>query len=113
VLGALGGASLALGLLIVGAALKFEGGLPLPAVAYWTALKLGVVPACAIVAGHALGLPVPELQVALIMAAVPTAPSAYVLATQMGARGRPVALLVTAGTLLAAMTLPLWLALAS
>jgi hypothetical protein len=31
----------------------------------------------------------------------------------MGGRGRPVALLVTAGTLLAAVTLPLWLALTS
>jgi len=113
VLGALGGASLALGLLIVGAALKFEGGLPRPAIAYWTALKLVAVPACALVAGHALGLPGRELQIALIMAAVPTAPSAYVLATQMGGRGQPVALLVTVGTLLAAVTLPLWLALAS
>lgn len=113
VLGALGGASLALGLLLVGAALKIEGGLPLPAVAYWTALKLAAVPACALVAGHAVGLSPPQLQIALIMAAVPTAPSAYVLAMQMGGRGRPVALLVTTGTLLAALTLPLWLAVAS
>jgi hypothetical protein len=33
-----------------------------------------------------------------------------VLATQMGGRGRPVALLVTVCTLAAAVTLPLWLA---
>ncbi len=110
VLGSLGGASLALGLLTVGAALKLEGGLPLPAVAYWTGLKLVALPACALLAGRALGLPGPLLQIALVMAAVPAAPSAYVLATQMGGRGRPVALLVTTGTLVAAVTLPLWLA---
>ena len=44
------------------------------------------------------------------MAAVPTAPSAYVLATQMNASGRPVAFLITAGTITAAVTLPIWLA---
>ncbi len=32
------------------------------------------------------------------------------LAVQMNGRGRPVALLITAGTLGAAVTLPLWLA---
>jgi hypothetical protein len=110
VLGSLGGAALALGLLTVGAALKFEGGLPLPALAYWTGLKLVALPACALLVGRAVGLPGPQLQIALVMAAVPAAPSAYVLATQMGGRGRPVALLVTVCTLAAAVTLPLWLA---
>jgi predicted permease len=111
VLGELGGASLALGLLTVGAALRIErGGLPLPAVVYWVALKLIVVPACAVLAGRSFGLEGPTLQLALIMAAVPTAPSAYVLATQMGGKGRPVAFLITIGTLAAALTLPAWLA---
>jgi malonate transporter len=112
VLASLGGASLALGLLTVGAALKLglEGGLPLPAVAYWTVLKLVALPACAWIAGRAFGLQPPLLEIAVIMAAVPTAPSAYVLATQMSAHGRPVAFLVTTGTLAAVVTLPLWLA---
>jgi predicted permease len=110
VLGSLGGAALALGLLTVGAALKIEGSLPLPALAYWTGLKLVALPACALLVGRALGLPDAQLQIALVMAAVPSAPSAYVLATQMTGRGRPVALLVTVGTLAAAITLPLWLA---
>ena len=78
--------------------------------AYWTGLKLVVLPACALAAGRAFGLPGPLLQIALVMAAVPTAPSAYVLATQMSGRGGPVALLVTTGTLAAVLTLPLWLA---
>jgi predicted permease len=113
VLGSLGGASLALGLLTVGAALKVEGGLPMRAVAYWTAVKLAAVPAFALAVGRMLELPPTLLQVALIMAAVPAAPSAYVLATQMSASARPVALLVTTGTLFAAITLPLWLVVAS
>ncbi len=112
VLGNLGGASLALGLLTVGAALKIErGGLPLPALAYWTGLKLIAVPACALLAGGAFGLQGPMLQLAVVMAAVPTAPSAYVLATQMNGKGRPVAFLITTGTLAAAITLPFWLAI--
>ncbi|HEV2686800.1 MAG TPA: AEC family transporter [Actinomycetota bacterium] len=115
VLASLGGASLALGLLTVGAALKLgvEGGLPLPAAAYWTGLKLVALPACAWIVGRALDLQSPLLQVAVIMAAVPTAPSAYVLATQMSEHGRPVAFLVTTGTLFAVITLPLWLAATS
>jgi malonate transporter and related proteins len=113
VLSSLGGASLALGLLTVGAALRLEGGLSMPPLAYWTGLKLVVLPACALLAGHLLGLQAPVLQLALVLAAVPTAPSAYVLATQMSGRGRPVALLVTTGTLIAAITLPLWLAATS
>jgi malonate transporter and related proteins len=115
VLADLGGASLALGLLTVGAALKLEfaGALPLPALGYWTAVKLVAVPACAWLAGRAFGLEAPLLQLAIVMAAVPPAPSAYVLATQMSGRGRPVAFLVTSGTLAAAVTLPLWLAATS
>ena len=50
---------------------------------------------------------------AVMMAAVPTAPSAYILASQMNGRGAPVALLISTGTLLAAATLPLWLAVVS
>jgi len=51
-------------------------------------------------------------QIAVVMAAVPTATSAYILAMQMNGRGAPVAMLVTSGTLLATATLPLLLALA-
>ena len=48
---------------------------------------------------------------AVLLAAVPTAPSAYILAMQMNGQGAPVALLISSGTLLAIVTLPLWLAL--
>ena len=46
----------------------------------------------------------------MVFAALPTAPSAYVLAVRMGGQGQFVAGLVTLSTLLCALSLPLWLA---
>ena len=46
----------------------------------------------------------------MAFAALPTAPSAYVLAVRMGGQGAFVAGLVTVSTLLCALSLPLWLA---
>ena len=108
----LAAAALPLGLLAVGAGLHFtRGTLPLPALAWWQAIKLGVLPAIAYALANLAGLTATERQVAVIMAAVPTATSAYILAVQMNGAGAPVALLISTGTLLAAMTLPLWLSL--
>jgi predicted permease len=102
-----------LGLLAVGAGLRVERGtLRWPALAWFHGVKLVAMPALALVLAHRLGLSPLESRVALIMAAVPTATSAYILATQMGAAGAPVALIISTGTLLAAATLPLWLAFA-
>ena len=104
-------AALPLGLLAVGAALRFErDALPLPALAWFHAVKLGAMPAIALALAHALGLSVLETQVALAHAAVPTATTAYILAQRMNGRGAPVALIISTGTVLAAITLPLWLA---
>jgi malonate transporter and related proteins len=113
VLELLAAAALPLGLLAVGAGLRFaRGTLPGAALAWFHVVKLGVVPAIAWALAHALGLAPVERQVAVIMAAVPTATSAYILAMQMNGAGAPVALLISTGTLLAAVTLPLWLAIA-
>jgi predicted permease len=110
----LAAAALPLGLLAVGAGLAFQAStLPMRAIAWWNGTKLVVLPAIALVSAHALGLDATETRVVLVMAAVPTATSAYVLAVQLGAPGAPVALLISSGTALAAITLPLWVALAS
>ena len=110
----LAAAALPLGLLAVGAGLRFERGtLPWTAVAWWHAVKLAILPAIAFGLAAVVGLSPAERQVAVIMAAVPTATSAYILAVQMHAPGAPVALLISTGTLLAAVTLPLWLSLVS
>jgi hypothetical protein len=106
----LAAAALPLGLLAVGAGLRFtRGTLPWPALAWWQTVKLGVLPAIAYALANLAGLTAVERQVAVIMAAVPTATSAYILAVQMNGVGAPVALLVSSGTLIAAVTLPLWL----
>jgi malonate transporter len=48
----------------------------------------------------------------LLFAALPTASSAYILAARMGGHATPVAYAITVQTLLAMVTLPLWLSLA-
>ncbi|MEO8537687.1 MAG: AEC family transporter [Betaproteobacteria bacterium] len=106
------GAALPLGLIAAGAGLEFTTGtLPLRAIVWWTAVKLAAVPALAFGLAILFGLSPIERQVAVLLAAVPTAPSSYILAMQMSGVGAPVALLITTGTLLAIVTLPLWIAL--
>jgi predicted permease len=108
----LSGAALPLGLIAAGAGLAFVAGtLPLRAIAWWHAIMLALLPAIALGLAQVLALSTLERQVAVLLAAVPTAPSAYVLAMQMNGVGAPVALLISTGTLLAIVTLPLWLAL--
>jgi predicted permease len=110
----LAAAALPLGLLAVGAGLTIaRGTLPLPALAWWNAVKLGALPSVALALGRALDLPPGELAIVVALAAVPTAPSAYILASQMTGQGKPVALLISSGTLIAAVTLPLWIAVAA
>ena len=114
VLELIGSAAVPLGLLAVGAGLRFEKAtLPPIAIAWWHGVKLVALPATTYVLAALLDLSSLERQVAVLMAAVPTATSAYILATRMNAPGAPVALLISTGTLLAAITLPIWLQLAS
>lgn len=106
----LAAAALPLGLLAVGAGLSLAPGtLPLPALAWWNGVKLVALPAVALALAYAVSLSPQERTIVVLMAAVPTAPSAYILAAQMTGEGKPVALLISSGTLLAALTLPLWL----
>jgi malonate transporter len=108
----LAGAALPLGLLAVGAGITLAWrALPLAALAWWNGVKLLALPAIALALATLVGLPPVERQIAVVMAAVPTATSAYILATQMNGHGAPVALLISSGTLAAAVTLPLWIAL--
>ena len=110
ILGLLAGAALPLGLLAVGAGLQFvRGTLPTRAIGFFHVVKLALLPAVALALATLLGLSNVERQMAILLAAVPTAPSAYILAMQMNGQGAPVALLISSGTLLAIVTLPLWL----
>ena len=69
-------------------------------------------PAIALGLIHLLGLSGVPATIVLLFAALPTASSAYILAARMGGRATPVAYAITVQTLLAMVTLPLWISLA-
>lgn len=106
----MGNASIALGLIAVGAGLRMSGLHQSKGIAaYFLAVKLLALPAIALMLGRWAGLPTLQLQIAVTLCALPTASSAYVLATRMGGNGPLVAFLISAGTLLSVLTLPMWL----
>jgi len=111
ILGRLADASIALGLIAVGAALRLDGTAGLRLLSGWLlAVKLLALPLIAIVVGRAVGLSGLNFQIAVLFAAMPTASSAYILAMRMGGDGRSVAWLISASTLAAMLSLPLWAA---
>jgi len=103
----IGAAALPLGLMAVGAGLRFgalrEG--PWLAVGLM-AIRHAVLPALAIALVIAARLPSAQQAVIVAFCAMPTASSAYVLATRMGGHGGYVSGLVTVSTLLAMAGLP-------
>jgi predicted permease len=107
----IGAAALPLGLMAVGAGLQMGALREAPRLAgAFLAIRHAVLPALAIALVLALGLPPAQQAVVVAFAALPTASSAYVLATRMGGHGRYVAGLVTLSTLIAMAGLPLALA---
>lgn len=113
-LGRLADAAIALGLLAVGAALRLRGALGANgrgAAAWFLGVKLLAMPLVAIAVGRLLGLTGLYYDIALAFAALPTASSAYILAQRMGGDGAGVAWLISASTLAAMASLPLWLVL--
>lgn len=117
----MGDASLAMGLLAVGAGLA-RGGLPDPAgsavgkaaalaIAVSSAAKLVLMPVMTIALAGALGLAGMPLGVAALFSAVPGASFSYILARQMGGDYRLMARIITIETLVAALTMPAILSL--
>ena len=105
-------ASLALGLIAVGAGLRLSGLHEAKGIAaYFLAVKLLALPAIGLALGSWLALPPLQLQVLVTFCALPTASSAYVLAARMGGNGPFVAFLISASTVLSVLTLPVWLGL--
>lgn len=109
----MGNASIALGLIAVGAGLRLSGlheakGLAI----YFLSVKLLALPLISYALGSWIGLPPLQLQIAVAFSALPTASSAYVLAARMGGNGPFVAFLISTGTVLSVVTMPIWLALA-
>lgn len=109
-LGRLGACAIAIGLLCVGATLSFDASKGRERLMAWMiAVRLLIMPVIAIVIGIGLDLPTIERQVLLLFAALPTASSAHVLAARMGGQPQLVAVTMTLGTVLSALTLPVWL----
>jgi malonate transporter len=112
VLSRLGSASIALGLLMVGAGLRLSGiRKDKLMTTYFTAIKLLAVPAVAYVLGRWLELPQLQLQIVVLFCSLPTASSCYILAARMGGNGPMTAFLISLGTLVSAVTIPFWLML--
>jgi len=110
-LGRLADASIALGLIAVGAALRLESSPGVRGFSLWLlAVKLLALPLIAVFVGQYFGLAGLNYQVVVLFAALPTASSAYILAMRMGGDGKSVAWLISATTLGSMLTLPLWAA---
>lgn len=74
-------------------------------------VKLVLLPAATLAGCLVLGADAPTLAILTMFAALPTASGAHVLAAAFGADRVLVATIVAQATLLAALTLPLWIAL--
>jgi hypothetical protein len=103
-------AALPLGLLTVGAGLELSAarasGYP---VALASVIKLGAFPLLTAGICALLGVDETARAVAILFAAVPCAPAAYVLAQQLGGDSPLMASILTVQTILAAVTLTIWL----
>jgi len=108
----LAAASLPLGLLCVGAALKpKELGGEIPTLGWNSAVRLLAVPLLAYGVAALFALPAMETTILVLFFALPTAPTAYVLTRQLGGDSHLMAGIITLQTLLAAASLPLVLTL--
>ena len=110
----MGGATIALGLLTTGAgidltALRRTGA----TVIIWSLVRMIALPAFALAGCWLTGMDGTARTVVTIAAASPTATSGYVLARQMGGDHRLTASLITAMTLMALVSMPVWMFLAT
>ena len=104
----LGRAALALGLLAVGAGLDFSALRGAGRIAgYTSALKLAALPALTGLLCLGFGVGGAAAAVAVLFNGLPTAPSAFILARQMGGDHRLMAGLITLQTALSLISLPL------
>jgi predicted permease len=109
---ALGRSSLGIGLLVTGAGLQLAGMFrPSLAASIGVFLKLVLMPILAIALALWFGLSGANLAIVAACSAVPASSSAYVLARQMGGDAPLLAQIITLQTILAALTMPIAIAL--
>ena len=110
----LGKPALPLGLLCVGAALNFAGlGQEKGIIASASFFQFVLKPVLAFSLASAFGLDSLTIVVVVILLAVPTAPSSYILSRQLGGNHQAMASIITIQTLLAFVTLPVTLLILS
>lgn len=106
---ALGRASVALGLLCVGAALAAESFSDRPALQFLTGFqKLVIMPALTLGLCRLFGLEGLTVTVAVLFMALPTAATSYVMSRAMGGDARLMAAITTTEHIASVLTLPLW-----
>ncbi|MEM6711606.1 MAG: AEC family transporter [Pseudomonadota bacterium] len=104
-----GNAAIALGLFAVGAGLKPISGLQsVLALAVTSLIKLVVKPLLFVGIAVLVGLSTDLIALGLLAMIVPCATSTYILARQLGGDAPLMAQAVTVGTLLSALTVPVW-----
>jgi malonate transporter and related proteins len=109
---ALGRSSLAIGLLVTGAGLHLKGMFrPSLAASLAVFLKLVLMPVIAVALALLFGLTGSNLAIVTVCSAVPTSSSAYVMARQMNGDAPLLAQIITLQTILAAVTMPIAIAL--
>ena len=108
----LGRASVALGLLCVGAALSMQSFSDrIPVQAATGVLKLVLMPAVTWALCTALGVPPLATAVAVVFMALPTAATSYVMARALGGDAPLMAAITTTEHIASIITLPIWVAL--
>ena len=108
----LGSASLAVGLLCIGAGLEWGGvSKHLRVIAVVSSVRLAGIALIAAAAGRLLGLDAVSAGVLVLFAALPTGQSCYVMTSAMGGNAPAVAAATTAQTVAAMATLPVWISL--
>ena len=108
----LGAGALPITLLAVGANLRVRAmaASTIPLILAFTG-KMVVFPIAVLVIGLAVGLPQNVLQIAVVYSVVPTGASSYTLSKQLGGDAPLMAAIVTLQTLIAAVSIPLSLAI--
>jgi malonate transporter and related proteins len=105
----LGRAAMPIALVSVGAALNFGAITKAPLfLTLGVVSKLLIAPAQMLLVGYLFDLPPLLIAVCVGVASMPSAPASYVLAREMGGDAPLMAGIVTATTLLALITIPLW-----
>lgn len=109
-LGRLGTTSIALGILCIGPSLNWQAsrGKEL-LISSMLFIRLLIMPLVALGLGLLMKFPPLDLQMLVLFGTLPCATTAYVLAVRMNGDGQVVSLIISAGTILSAITIPIWM----